>query len=111
MPKLSMPSTCWRRVASLPASVVIGSAAQKAMTTVQSTSIPNHRGYAATDWNVSFGAVMTPMKRAGRLNGAAGAPVVAVVFGIGEVAGRTILVQYVSSAAEVSWRQAQVPAS
>src|SRR5215510_3531433 len=101
MPKLSIPSTCCRSVASFPASVVIGSAVQTATRMVQTSNMPNQRGCATRDWNVSFGAVMIPTNLAGRLIGAGDAPDTAAVFVIGRSWEQTILLQYVNRSDEV----------
>src|SRR3954454_19571101 len=71
IPRDSVPSTDARRVASFPASVVIGKAVQTATMMVTTSSIPSHRGWATTEANVSFGAVMMPRNRAGKLRGGA----------------------------------------
>ena len=102
MPHASMPSTDARSVASFPASVVIGSAVHTATRTVQTSSMPSQRGCAATAWKVSFGAVMIPTNLAGRLRGAGDAPGTAAVFVIWKSWELLILLQYVSSSAEVS---------
>src|SRR5215208_6448015 len=57
-----------------PASVVIGNVVKIATMMVVTAIIANHFGEAATLAKVSRGDVMMPMKRAGRLFAAGGAP-------------------------------------
>src|SRR5436190_6559531 len=65
--------------ACLPASVVIGSAANTPVRIDTVNSMPSTLGRAATAWNVSFGENRMPTKRAGRLFGAGVKPATGAV--------------------------------